>query len=746
MYRAATKTFHSTAILRHLFSVHTSLAEFDLAGSALDSYLEIVTRGKARAQKPGDSTFGLDDDDTILLTTAAGINMLCTYGRRKEVEKAWDLSVTLEKWLEQHQPDTTPKHASAKETSTELSDGQSSTKARVSGRCLAAAYRAIGTSQAHWARLTYETSLRADLQSKAISNLRRALQPDLEDAHKVETLYTFGLVLAEMRDLDGAIAAVKEALAIHSQTASSSGHATTDLESDKSGTIGQNSLVRESSRPLIKVWHLLALLLSARQDFATAAISCEAAFEQIEGLMPSDESSTMRGPSCSMGQSEKRDIVEIKMTQIALAEVFDGPGVAVNASGDLLDLFAVLLQYSESSEAESHQAHNTAASGTPNDVTRSARGSRFHRHKEGVPTKQQSGGSTRNTAPGSIRSSTNDASMAPRISITDNGGAVNQPTNHSSHHFTRSGSRKLRRSGSGSRRTIGSMRQSRKGSPNRSAAIEESHTLVGPSGSPGINGGGLAVDGTPDHGDYADGEVGVALTDDIPRPLSPTAGHDAFPTAAQPLSPTARNYHHARQPLPVGHQEEPPSQDVRLPTMPPHFSSSQLGPRYAQAQQQRHSSTLLVKIWLFIAGLYRRALMYDDAQGALIEAFKQVKRVEAAVASQHSSAQAFAEPGWGGLKSVEELWADAYSEKGNLCVAQSTPHEAMAHYELALSHHPDHPAATVSLSTILLDIYAQLIPAQPTTLLLDFTASITDPSTATSPPPSPPLPNGKAHA
>lgn len=132
--------------------------------------------------------------------------------------------------------------------------------------------------------------------------------------------------------------------------------------------------------------------------------------------------------------------------------------------------------------------------------------------------------------------------------------------------------------------------------------------------------------------------------------------------------------------------------------------------------------------------------MYEDAQGALDEAFKHVKRVEAAVASEHSSAQSFAEPGWGGLKSVEELWADAHSEKGNLCVSQSAPHEAMANYELALSHHPDHPRATVGLSTLLLDIYTHIIPAQPTTLLLDFAASITDPSSTTlSPPPSTPI-------
>lgn len=724
--------------------MHTSLAEFELAGRALDSYLEIVTRNKARAEKSGESALGLDDDDTILVTAAAGVKMLCTYGRRKEAEKAHDLGVTLKRWLQQHQPDTTPKHRSDKETWTELSGDQSATKARVSSKSLAAAYKAIGTSQAHWARFTYETSTRADLHSNAVSNLRRALQPDLEDEHNVETLYTLGLVLAEKRDLDGAIAAVKEALAVHSQTASTSGHATTNLGPEKNGAIDQGSLYHQGAGSLVNAWHLLALLLSARQDFATAAISCEAAFDQVEGVMPPREHSGERSSACSMGQSEKQNIVELKMTQIALAEVFDGPEVAVNASGDLLDLFARLFQYSERDEAESNPSHIATAPGTSNGVTRGVRGSLFHRHKEGFPNKSKSRGSIRNTVSGSVRSFSNDAAVAPTISVTDNNGTVSQPPNHSPHHFTPPGSKKLHKSES--RRTIGSVRRTRKGSLNRFAATDESHMSVAPSGSPVVNGGGAAVDETNDYGSYgqnsyaADGEVGVAISGDIPRPIFPSVGHAESGTAAQPLPPIARNYHHAHHTLPSGHMEKSPCQDVRLPTTPQHSSSNQPEPRYAQAQRQRHSSTLLLKVWLLIAGLYRRASMHEDAQGALEEAFKHVRRVETAVASDRSSAQSFAEPGWGGLKSVEELWADAYSEKGNLCLAQSSPHEAMANYELAISHHPDHPSATVALATILLDIYAQIIPAEPTTLLLDFAASITDPSSATiSPPPSLPI-------
>ena len=41
-------------------------------------------------------------------------------------------------------------------------------------------------------------------------------------------------------------------------------------------------------------------------------------------------------------------------------------------------------------------------------------------------------------------------------------------------------------------------------------------------------------------------------------------------------------------------------------------------------------------------------------------------------------------------------------------------HEARADFERALQHFPDHPEAIVGLSNILLDIYSEVIPLEPT--------------------------------
>ena len=53
--------------------------------------------------------------------------------------------------------------------------------------------------------------------------------------------------------------------------------------------------------------------------------------------------------------------------------------------------------------------------------------------------------------------------------------------------------------------------------------------------------------------------------------------------------------------------------------------------------------------------------MFEDAKGAVSEALKLVETFEGDVAQETSSSRSFAERGWGGGKSVEELWADAFS-------------------------------------------------------------------------------------
>ncbi len=72
----------------------------------------------------------------------------------------------------------------------------------------------------------------------------------------------------------------------------------------------------------------------------------------------------------------------------------------------------------------------------------------------------------------------------------------------------------------------------------------------------------------------------------------------------------------------------------------------------------------MVEVWVMTAGLYRRAGMYEDAEGAVAEAKKLVQGLEAEVASDTMGVLSLSvkNAGWAGKKSVEELWADFWSE------------------------------------------------------------------------------------
>jgi hypothetical protein len=56
--------------------------------------------------------------------------------------------------------------------------------------------------------------------------------------------------------------------------------------------------------------------------------------------------------------------------------------------------------------------------------------------------------------------------------------------------------------------------------------------------------------------------------------------------------------------------------------------------------------------------------MYEDAKGAVVEAQKLVQGVEADVLKDTTGNVSLDHPGWGGGKSVGELWGDVFSEVG----------------------------------------------------------------------------------
>ena len=626
-------------------------------------------------------------------TAAEGINMLCKYGKRKDVERAREIANLLEQWLQKY---SLPRVTESSNESDGIVGSQSINtmqETRVSGQALAGAYKAIGASQAQWARLTFESSQRSNLQSKAIKAFRHSLEPSLGAEDSLDNLYGLALILAETRDLDSAVATAKHALSI----------ATQGIET------GNNTSSVPAQTQLGKIWHLLALLLSARQEFDLAESACEAAMNESgaeESLLD-----TLKFASGRMGMNEKQGLIEIKITQIALIEVKDGPEIAVNASGGLLGLYSALFTIEQAESEESKRTKSPVVPKTSNGIAKGFRHSLFG-HPKGTQTSLQI-----RTFPGSVQS--RDGTVgAPTISVGNTDENPESKESQTSHHFGRNDSKKLQKRNS--RRSLGSLRKGRGVSPARAASISgqpisKSRLTVRQDADTTQRG---DIDGQQSSASYHSKQVGVAISQDAPQ-LNTTSSEkpDIYVPESQSLRPTSHNLNEKKQPPPLGHSDQPPRQDTRLPTSAPTRRPAQLTPHFTTASQHRHALTVLIKIWLVISTLYRRAGMLEDALEALNEAFSSVKAVEAAVALSNpggASTSAFLEEGWGGIKSVEEVWADYYTERGALQLAKNEPHDALIEFESALSHFPNHPGGIIGLSNVLLDIYTQAIPQSAT--------------------------------
>jgi tetratricopeptide (TPR) repeat protein len=666
--------------LRRLFHVHSALADFDLAFQALDSYIEIVTGAKERAEK-GAEYGELEKAEIFLQTLSEGVTLLSCLGSFDEAEKAKNLTELIRTHLDKQGASIPDGKANGKLL---LTQGPGSTTSpEISPAVLATAYRAVGVGLANWASFTPQNEARDEIRGDAVDYLLKSASPSLGKQMSYSTLYTLSLVLAENRDLDTAIEYVKSAL---------TSHGCSDMSED---------LSRE--RDLVPMWHLLALLLSAKNEFDIAERSCEAAFEQfppeVFGKSHIDkraerrssrysshskerESSSKRSLVSRLQGREKERILQTRITQLAFVEVIEGPEAAVNQSGQLLSLFATLFSdLNLDSEGTKPKTEHLVPPKSSAGTARSFRGSIFSRSRTShLPDRRTNYSTGSIPAVPPLPNGNTGGAEAPAIQITDEDRGGHQSPSS----LGRSDSKRLKKRSSSFHK-------------HERPRIEE----------PPLP-----------NGTESPETVGIAVSENP----SPKATFHAA-SGRQPLQPIAHNIHHRQQPAPAGHEHNPPMQDTRLP--PPHrFDSPTLAmTKFSYAQSQKHALGLLVKIWLIIAGLYRRASLFDDAREACQEAWKQTSRVETLTASFESSARAFSKRGWDNTKSSEELWADVYAEQGLLALSQSNPHQAMKHFEDALLRCPDHPTATIALANLLLDVWDQKLPLEPSNADVDLNVS-----------------------
>ncbi|KAI9677416.1 MAG: hypothetical protein M1817_006370 [Caeruleum heppii] len=729
LYRAATRTFHSTAVLRHLFIIHLYLADFDLAFRAFETYLEIVTKGRARVQKSGIMEPSLDDDDIALATSSHGIEALCRFGGRREGARAVEIAHLLSDWLGPHLSD---EEKDGGRVNGSLRAKQVGMSSNVSSQSIASVYRAVAISRAHWARINYDASSRADLRTQAIGDLRRSLSPAFECTGNLDSLFALGLLLAETRDVTGAIDVVKRALLPESGAPTESRYPRIPS--------GPPAYVRE--RKTLPLWHLLALLLSAREDFVMSIKTCEAAFEQFGAAMLGDVGASDnsfnangRGVLSRMNESEKGTLVQIKMTELALVEIVEGPDTAVNASEDLLTIYSRLFDHPQlkdiKTEAERPSSPPKSSSGT----LRSLRGTILGRSRSKRRSQRESEATTRSSVTVANLSSRRASSQPPTpvIQVTDETADGAQDARHHHHlhhhgHQDKARAEKLhKRTANGSvrtRKSLGSLRRKKR------TAIDEL-----PPGENHLIGQGTSMNGTAHedtelvHRPRPEGlhparsrsespspsQVGLAVSPDVP---APAPMHEAAHQPYQQYQGSTQRIGHPtnlpreKAPLPHGHEGQVPEQDVRLPSLPhplPDTHQYISIPHLPSEHQRRQRVILLVRVWLLIAGLYRRANLLEDARGAIQESYELVRDLEAEYAKDLDYDKHLDGPLFGGGVRVEEAWGDVWSERASLALAHSAPHDAVAYYERALDRCPDHAAGTVGLCNILLDIYEERI-------------------------------------
>ena len=745
LYRAAMKTFQSTLILRRLFQVHKSLADFELAYKALDTYLELIERGRARAAKSGQPAAGQDDDELVLLTMVEGIEGLASFGHQAQAEKAYSLCSKLQSLLQEVDPG-----AVLQSSERGLVNGDShyppTTIGRLSPQSRDLVHRALGIGKANWAKWTPFNEKRSALQLEAISHLRVATSQPLPDVQRVKSAYALGLLLAETREIDPAIEAIKTTLA-QSSADQRDGH-----------------LVE---RQLMPSWHLLSLLLTSRQDFDTAGQSCVAAFEQFrtstvlfgsgQGRSASKQNQLEKpvemGLVDDMESDELQTIIELRLTELSLTELADGPEDAVNSSNDLLALYSRLFGHLGVAAEEKVQPKALLPPSSSAGTIKSFRGSLFHRKRVTSTTYVNEKANGVSPTKASILRPQIQTTQAPTIKVTDEDA---KPSPHRHHLFrhSRDSSRLEKRK---SQSTINTQQQ--KPTP-RKLARSPSRERRQPAPRASVASSRQSFETSQDGPRSSTGTVETARphlspilsAEEVPQPSTPptmainNTENENTPIGTEPLSVVAHKLAaHNELPPPARHDAQPPEQDTRLPSDP----SARPISRFPRTAAQKHALTILIKIWLVIAKLYRRASMFDESREATDEAAKAALKIESLIASVESSARAFADPGWGGSgKSSDEIWADVCCERGECALSMAmaraevdekeaqknnpqhanTPRdgqaqqqhtlvqvdsegvrEAVDQFEQCLMYFPNHPGGIVALSNVLLDYYERRV-------------------------------------
>lgn len=615
---------------------------------AFDTYVEILTKGKARAKKTGSAGLDLDDDDTAMRLASDAVRLACRYGSENAAEKALYMGMMIQQWLEHGTPDT-PLPAAMPTVGNLAAEGEPSPDATFSEGALELGYQSIGISQATWSRHTFDPNMREALQEKAVQNLRTSLRYRTGGIESSATLYALSMILAELGRPDEALVVARYEL---EPTFAGNGSARPSVDNTVNGSTdasptGSSDLDAIGTMPMR---HLYSLLLCAAEDYDGSSAACTAALDEATGSGKSGEhEGSLKNAVGSMSGHDRQNAVELKMTQISLLGISEGIEKAVNASNELIALYSQLFgpvntrRPQRAMQQQQQQIPPKSSSGTIKSIFGRSKRNRKSAYAGTASTSQYTSAapSTTHTALPS-RPATMATAPPPAINVIDESdGATTDTANHSA--VTSGDSAQMsekqttpKRGGSLRNKGHGSIK-SKRSSARPTINLENEKASAEMAGTnPSLS----KEDGTALSGVQSGGD--------------------------QPLDPVPHNPHHTKTSRPVAHDDQPPKQDTRLPVPHPKADYHTPAPQFLQLQASRFKISLLVKVWLFIAELYTESSLHADAAEAVDEAFSLVEILELEVSQEESSLKHFQERGWGGGKSVEDLW-------GGVCAAVCFP-------------------------------------------------------------------------
>ncbi|KAK9469660.1 hypothetical protein V1512DRAFT_200111 [Lipomyces arxii] len=305
LYKAVTKTYHSHVIFRCLMKVLPAVGNYVDAERALEVYLDLAEKGRIRSQK-GSAFVDSDDAITTVETAADGVQLIVQYTR--DAAKAKSKAEVLRGWIV---------IATASKDAEESSKAVYTVPDEASARILNKAWTAVGSAYVLAARASLNNGERKTDANMAKESFETAISFYSNNA---ETHYEYSLLLAEFfRDLPAAEDSCRRSLQINPTHIGSA--------------------------------HVLALSLSAREKYDEAREVCLAVVND-----------TLGEQRRRVSLADKRAIVQVRMTEVALIEASAGVQSALEAVSDsLFNVYNDLFTWDDDTvESQIHEASTSA--------------------------------------------------------------------------------------------------------------------------------------------------------------------------------------------------------------------------------------------------------------------------------------------------------------------------------------------------------------------------------------------------